>query len=373
MTEPFDETSPVDATSASETESVLLRAGRPYSAVAVTDRPWGFYAGVALIAVVGFSLFSAMSSGRNARAATRVSGAQLPPAPARPAPLTGGTAAPATLSRPASGAPAESPEDAAARWRAPSMIVDLGTDPAGSTTPAANASTNGAASAGPAGRRSADSPDKLNNEERFAERIGTTPADTSVASRLVNTSLVAPQGTVIPAILETAINSDLPGFVRAVVSRDVKGFNGSTTVIPRGSKLIGQYRSGVAAGQSRAFVVWSRILTPDGVSVDIGSPAMDREGRGGINGETNSHFFQRFGASILLSVLSTGLDGFAASESRNNTSIMIGSPQQANSIASVALQKRIDIPDTVSVPQGEPIRVFVARDLDFTGVMKAAR
>ena len=371
MTEPLD-ISPVDGPVAPETDSVLLRAGRP-SAVAVSDRPWGFYAGVALIAVVGFSLFSAMSSGRNARAATRLNVARtepVVPSTALPAP---GTPAQATLTRPGQAASAETSEDAAARWRAPSMIVDLGMDPGSAAAPAAAASGNGTPSAGSSGRRTADGNDKLNNEERFAERIGSTPADTSVASRLVNTSLVAPQGTVIPAILETAINSDLPGFVRAVVSRDVKGFNGSTTVIPRGSKLIGQYRSGVAAGQSRAFVVWSRILTPDGVSVDIGSPATDRVGRGGITGETNRHFFQRFGASILLSVLSTGLDGFAASQSKNNTSIMIGSPQQANSIASVALQKRIDIPDTVSVPQGEPIRVFVARDLDFTGVMKAAR
>ena len=372
MTEPF-ETLPADGAAAPDADNVLTRADRAYSAVAVADRPWGFYVGVAVIAAVGFSLFSTMSSGRNARAATRLNVARTEPVAPSSAPLAAGATARATLTRPAPAPSAETPEDAATRWRSPSMIVDLGTDPAGAAAPATATTGNGPPSAGSAGRRMGEGSDKLNNEERFAERIGSTPADTSVASRLVNTSLVAAQGTVIPAILETAINSDLPGFVRAVVSRDVKGFNGSTTVIPRGSKLIGQYRSGVAAGQSRAFVVWSRILTPDGVSVDIGSPATDRVGRGGINGETNSHFFQRFGSSILLSVLSTGLEGFAASQSKNNTSIMIGSPQQANSIASVALQKRIDIPDTVSVPQGEPIRVFVARDLDFTGVMKAAR
>lgn len=199
-------------------------------------------------------------------------------------------------------------------------------------------------------------------------------ADAARATRLTDPSLVAPQGTVIPAILETAINSDLPGFVRAVVSRDVRGFDGSTVLIPRGSKLIGQYKSGVAAGQTRAFIVWSRVLTPQGVSIDIASPGADRLGRGGLDGETNTHFFRRFGASILLSVLNAGLN--AASNNGNggdNTAIIIGSPQQASNIASIALQREIDIPTTITVAQGAPIRVFVARDLDFSGVVQKTR
>ena len=170
--------------------------------------------------------------------------------------------------------------------------------------------------------------------------------------------------------METALNSDLPGFVRAVVSRDVRGFDGSRVLIPRGSKLIGQYRAGVAVGQSRAFVVWSRVLTPDGVSVDIGSPGADRLGRGGLDGETNTHFFQRFGSAILLSVIGGAIDTVTANNTRSSsTAIVIGSPQQATNVAAIALQKQIDIPDTISVPQGAPIRVFVARDLDFSSVM----
>ena len=108
--------------------------------------------------------------------------------------------------------------------------------------------------------------------------------------------------------------------------------------------------------------------------MDIGSPGADRLGRGGLEGETNTHFFQRFGSSILLSVLSAGLDA-ASSRSSNasNTAIVIGSPQQATNVASIALQKQIDIPDTIAVPQGAPIRVFIARDLDFSNVMKKAQ
>ena len=190
--------------------------------------------------------------------------------------------------------------------------------------------------------------------------------DVAHASKLHDLSRIAPQGTVVPAILETGINSDLPGFVRAVVSRDVRGFDGTSVLVPRGSKLVGQYRSGVALSQTRAFVVWSRLLTPEGVSIDIGSPATDPLGRGGLDGETDTHFFERFGSAILLSVMSAGLDALA---NRNtNTAIIIGSSQQANQVASIALQKQIDIPVTITVPQGTPLEVFVTRDLDFSSL-----
>ena len=87
------------------------------------------------------------------------------------------------------------------------------------------------------------------------------------------------QGTLIPAVLETAIDTDLPGYVRAVVSRDVRSFDGSKVLIPRSSRLIGQYKSGLADGQTRAYVIWSRLIRPDGVSVALGSPAVDFSGR----------------------------------------------------------------------------------------------
>jgi type IV secretion system protein VirB10 len=142
-------------------------------------------------------------------------------------------------------------------------------------------------------------------------------------------------------------------------------------LIPRGSKLIGEYKSGVAVGQSRAFVIWSRLLTPAGVSINLASPATDRLGRGGLNGETNTHFIQRFGAAILLSVISAGLQALADQNGNSVNAIVIGSPQQATNVATVALQKDIDIPTTITVPQGKDIRVFVARDLDFSDVYQA--
>ncbi|HEX7943241.1 MAG TPA: type IV secretion system protein VirB10, partial [Phenylobacterium sp.] len=181
-----------------------------------------------------------------------------------------------------------------------------------------------------------------------------------------------PQGAVIAAVLETAINSDLPGSVRAVVSRDVRSFDGSRVLIPRGSKLVGQYKSAAAVGQTRAFVVWSRIISPTGITIDVGSPATDRLGRGGLDGEVDTHFFRRFGASILLSVVSAGSQALAnsAAGSRGNNTLVIGSPAQASQVADAALQQQINIPDTIKVAQGAPVQVFVARDLDFSAVAR---
>ena len=285
--------------------------------------------------------------------------ALAPPAPVSAAPPVG--APPPVLTAPAAPPPAPLPAtiDPNARRRAPALVVDFsGGRDAAAVQPAA--------STGPAPA----SGEKLTDDERFSERISGGSVETAHASRLSDPSRVAPQGTVIPAVLETAINSDTPGFARAMVTRDVRGFDGTRVLIPRGSKLVGQYKSGVAEGQSRAFVVWSRILTPDGISIDVDSPAADPQGRGGLTGEVDEHFFRRFGAAILLSVLTGGIDALASSGT-NNTAIVIGSPTQATQLASVALQKDIDIPVTIKVPQGEPIRVFVARDLDFSTVEPA--
>ena len=109
-------------------------------------------------------------------------------------------------------------------------------------------------------------------------------------------------------MLETALDSTRPGFARAIVSRDVRGFDGSRVLIPRGSRLIGEYRSEVAPGQRRALVNWTRLIRPDGVTIAIGSPAGDPLGRGGIRARVNSHFFERFAGAILQSALDIGVN-----------------------------------------------------------------
>lgn len=181
------------------------------------------------------------------------------------------------------------------------------------------------------------------------------------ATRLRRPAEVVPQGALIPAVLETAIDSDLPGMARAVISRDVLAFDGRTVLIPRGSRLIGQYRSDVRPGQSRVFVVWSRVLRPDGASVQLSSPAADDLGRGGLGGKVDRHFLGRFGGPMLLSVLSAGMSALA---DRAGPQIYVASPVSAAG----AQAQETQLAPTIRVKQGVAIRVFVARDLDFAAV-----
>ncbi len=206
----------------------------------------------------------------------------------------------------------------------------------------------------------------LSDTERFSARVGGEEAGVARARRMSGLNRLIPQGAVLGAVMETALNSDQPGFARALTQRDMYSFDGSAILIPAGSRLIGQYKSGVAQGASRLFVLWTRLIRPDGVSIELASPATDDLGRGGIGGKVNRHFLQRFGGAILTSVLSGGISAATASLSGGST-VLVGSAGQASSLASQATQSP-DIPPTITTRQGAMVRVFVARDLDFTRV-----
>ncbi len=206
----------------------------------------------------------------------------------------------------------------------------------------------------------------LSDTERFSARVGGEEAGVARARRMSSLNRLIPQGAVLGAVMETALNSDQPGFARALTQRDMYSFDGSAILIPAGSRLIGQYKSGVAQGASRLFVLWTRLIRPDGVSIELASPATDDLGRGGIGGKVNRHFLQRFGGAILTSVLSGGISAATASLSGGST-VLVGSAGQASTLASQATQSA-DIPPTITTRQGAMVRVFVARDLDFTRV-----
>jgi type IV secretion system protein VirB10 len=186
--------------------------------------------------------------------------------------------------------------------------------------------------------------------------------NTSVrATKLAEPANTVIQGTLIAAVLETAIDTDVPGYVRAVVSQDVKSFDGSRVLIPRSSRLIGEYKGATQAGQRRAYLMWTRLVRPDGVSIALASPAADFSGQAGVGGQVNSHFFSRFGSSILLSILG-GAGGLVTGGA--STVIVGGAGQSAASVAAAHDGNR---GPTIKVRQGEPIRVFTARDLVFSG------
>jgi type IV secretion system protein VirB10 len=193
-----------------------------------------------------------------------------------------------------------------------------------------------------------------------------TPAvvnDRVLAGRLRNPSFTVPQGTVIPAVLETALDSTRPGGVRALVERDVMGFDGTRVLIPRGSRLYGEYGSGIGAGQKRALIRWTRLTRPDAVIVNLDSPAADPPGRAGVAGKVNSHFLERFGGAILQSVLDIGVG--VATRSVTDNGLILALPGSTQNITPLQPQ---EVQRTLKVQQGTSVSVFVARDLDFSSV-----
>lgn len=176
------------------------------------------------------------------------------------------------------------------------------------------------------------------------------------------------QGKIIPAVLETAINSDLPGMLRANVSESVYSEDGNFLLIPKGSRLIGEYSSGTQRGQSRVFVIWSRLLRPDGIDIKLDSPGTDTLGRSGLTGFVDTHFMERFGSSFLLSLI--GSYAQQESENENQREALADS---FNRSSEIALEDSINIAPTIHVNQGERINVFVAKDLNFKRAIEFAQ
>lgn len=242
---------------------------------------------------------------------------------------------------------------------APGAVVMPGMPPASSPVLVYDGSSPQAATvtAGPNSSRDADgTPTMLAGASPSRGVIGDNSSVRSTT--LADPASTVIQGTLIPAVLETAIDTDIPGYVRAVVSQDVRSFDGSRVLIPRSSRLIGEYKAATQAGQRRAYLMWTRLVRPDGVSVALASPAADFSGQAGIGGQVNSHFFSRFGSAILLSILG----GASTLASGGASTVIVGGGQNA---ASAAIQQNGNRGPTIKVRQGEPIRVFTARDLIF--------
>ena len=209
---------------------------------------------------------------------------------------------------------------------------------------------------------------------QFMNQVSAQNPDTVNATKIESLSFTVIEGTLIHATLESATDSDLPGYLRAIVSETIFSEDGSQALIPPGSILIGQYKSGIAQGQSRIFIVWTRLITPDGVSVNLGSPGVDNLGVAGMGAdEIDRHFFQRFGTASLLSMIGAGAANNGVSSSDQANSAAAYRAAVANSFAQSAgqsLQQEAMIAPTLKTYQGKPIIVFVAHDINFAGVIK---
>jgi type IV secretion system protein VirB10 len=275
------------------------------------------------------------------------------------------------------------------RLRAPQVIADN----AAAAAKAANPDDGGRAASGPE-----DDPNR-----RFLASVSAAGVEVSRANKNNRIDALVAQGTMIRGVLETAVQSDLPGMVRAVVSENVWSFDGRRVLIPAGSRLVGEYKSGIAQGQTRVFIVWTRMLRSDGVSVQLGSNGTDDLGRAGNAGFVDNHYVERFGSAVMLSLVG-GVSQFLSAYGQNTngygngTVITTTDPvtgmvtqtqtgvnqnqlslqarqiaaqnvsQTLTNIAQEALRNSINIPPTIYLDQGTRIIVFVRRDLDFSAL-----
>ena len=177
--------------------------------------------------------------------------------------------------------------------------------------------------------------------------------------------LLLAKGAFIDCTLETAIDTSLPGMTTCVTATDTFSVDGKVVLLERGTKLVGETQGEVQQGSSRVFVLWTEARTPTGVIVPLDSPATDPLGRSGLSGQVDRHFWDRFGAAILISVIDVALESSLRSSSGGT---VIYGPSPAIDIMTDALKSTVGIAPTIVKNQGDRIQIFVARDLDFRSV-----
>lgn len=193
------------------------------------------------------------------------------------------------------------------------------------------------------------------------------------AGRIDDLSMLLPRGRTIDCGMSMRIISSLAGQASCVVTQDVYSADGKVVLIGRGSEAVGEYRSGASIGQKRLFVLWTRILTPDGVVINLNSPGADSLGSTGLTGRVDNHWWERVGSAFLLSTIQDGVQYEIAkqqAQSGGSTLVMANTAQAGDSLANRVLQSSINIPPTIYKTQGDRAVIYVARDLDFSHVYR---
>jgi len=224
----------------------------------------------------------------------------------------------------------------------------------GAVTPAVATSTAGEAT----------SPDhKLAFLNGAVDRRTTSPDRIQPAA----SRYVVQAGSIIPAALITGLRSDLPGQVTAQVTEDVYDSpTGKILLIPQGARLIGQYDAQVSFGQTRALLVWSRLIMPNGRSIVLErQPGADAEGYAGLEDEVDNHWGMLFKAAILSTVLSVGSEAGISGNNNGSlaTAIQQGMSQSINQTGQQVVGRSLNIQPTITIRPGFPVRVMVTHDL----------
>ena len=190
----------------------------------------------------------------------------------------------------------------------------------------------------------------------------------AVQARILPTQrFLLAKGAFIDCTLETAINSALPGLTTCITATDTFSADGKVVLLERGTKLVGETRGEVQQGAPRLFVLWTEARTPAGIVVPLASPGTDELGRSGLTGSIDHHWFERFGAAILITVI----DGVVQAETERQTGTggtVVLNPSSSSDVLTDVLRNSMNIRSTIDKAQGDRIQIFVARDVDFRSV-----
>lgn len=205
----------------------------------------------------------------------------------------------------------------------------------------------------------------------LSARLKPTVLHGAKAELLPHPDLMMTEGTIIPCTLQTAIDSQLAGYVKCVIPQDIRGTTGDVVLLDKGTTVVGEIQQGLVQGQNRVFVLWDRAETPDHAVIELDSPGTDDLGRSGLKGAVNNHFWERFGSAILLSVIQGGLQtgtALAANSGSGGGTFFNNFQSNGGELANTALASSINIPPTLEKNQGDTVAIFVAKDLDFSDV-----
>ena len=194
---------------------------------------------------------------------------------------------------------------------------------------------------------------------------GALPSAITQAEVIANPSNTVIQGTMIQAVMETALDSSLPGQTRAIISEDVFSYDGSRLLIPRGSRLIGRYRSGIEVAQKRVTIAWDRIVLPNNQTVQISSFGGDALGRSGVTGFVDTRFDERFGSAALISIISAAPSVAAAQvEDETTADVLEDVGDDLADATDSVIGEYLSIGPVIYVDQGARVTVMVDRDLE---------
>lgn len=224
-------------------------------------------------------------------------------------------------------------------------------------------------SPGTAGTGSApDDDNRQDAKTAFAEKGRSTDFDLHNGMQDPRSPYTMFAGTVIPCVMITGVNSDLPGQIACMVSQNVYDtVSGKYLLLPQGTKAIGTYDSHIAYGQDRVLVVWTRLLRPDGSNIGLeGMPGTDLSGYAGLTGKVNNHYWRLASGVVLGSIIGAGAQVAAGANSQNPSFSALavqGAGQNINQAGQQITRKNLNIQPTIEVKPGERVNIFATKDI----------